>query len=360
MRNGYAEERISYPQPTKIGAWYIYDVPGDGFCGLHALLASFREIKYLENIFYLDQHGWLANNDKLFLQPLVRQVLSLWPDAAGLDLAADLLAAKTTPRYTKNKITNEEITKLVTFVLEGKKPRDLCSDTIETISKMLGLNMRCIELSQLYKKTDDHPEIVHDNNHFRYATKKRIDFTKSWGVYAEQMKNIRKSNAGFDIVNDATVRAMMEGKDKPFEYTSHAANVKIKPTTPKTEATTSPTTTKNDNKATKNKAASFTGLLANFDVQYIVRYDSSSEHLSKFCKIHNLVVDKKEEYCHPFLRTVSNFYLLDSYARILKSGARILDIACKYHHVRKWLSNIQPWKNIGEERPKNNVIDMSG
>jgi hypothetical protein len=51
-------EKISYPEPKYTDGYYWYDVPGDGLCGLHACFAGFREIKYLENMFFLQQHEW--------------------------------------------------------------------------------------------------------------------------------------------------------------------------------------------------------------------------------------------------------------------------------------------------------------
>lgn len=50
-----AYERDTLPRLQRLFNYrtaYVYDVPGDGFCGLHAVLALFREIRYLENLAY--------------------------------------------------------------------------------------------------------------------------------------------------------------------------------------------------------------------------------------------------------------------------------------------------------------------
>ncbi len=38
---------------------FVYDVPGDGFCALHSVLACFRELRYLENVAYFEKRGQL-------------------------------------------------------------------------------------------------------------------------------------------------------------------------------------------------------------------------------------------------------------------------------------------------------------
>jgi len=68
--------------------------------------------------------------------------------------------------------------------------------------------------------------------------------------------------------------------------------------------------------------------------------------MADFCARRNLKKADKETYCHPFLRAVSNWHLLNVYANILRSGCTIFDIACKYHHVVSWLTRVGPLEGI--------------
>lgn len=44
-----------------------------------------------------------------------------------------------------------------------------------------------------------------------------------------------------------------------------------------------------------------------------------------------------ETYAHPFLRTVSNLFLLEAYADAVKRSDTITDLSSKYHITSNWL-----------------------
>lgn len=75
-----AYDKVSLPPLDRVEGvdpLIIYDVPGDGFCGFHSVLALFREIKYLENIAYVSRENKLDNFEKMIFTPLVRDFMNL-------------------------------------------------------------------------------------------------------------------------------------------------------------------------------------------------------------------------------------------------------------------------------------------
>lgn len=113
----------------------------------------------------------------------------------GSDKVTDLLLAEEeygnvidvpTP---KNKEKVLDIRMLVEYVVSGRKPHSLCDQTLALVAKFLGIDVPVITVKELAKFKGDWA-VVHNDNHFRLAAKKRIDFTKPWSVYAEQLKKI--------------------------------------------------------------------------------------------------------------------------------------------------------------------------
>lgn len=89
--------------------------------------------------------------------------------------------------------------------------------------------------------------------------------------------------------------------------------------------------------ASKLLAKCGTGISDNGSLSYTVRYKTDSKEFASFVAKHPITVDPSEGYDHPFLRTVSNYFLLSAYSAAVKNKDKIIDIASKYHHVTKWL-----------------------
>ncbi len=124
---------------------------------------------------------------------------------------------------------------------------------------------------------------------------------------------------------------------------------------PAADAPRAPAVAPRDAKTVKNRTAIVLKkgrYVAEYDCRYKAEHPAFVKFLESTPITHG---DNLQRYCHPFLRTVSNWHYIKALEAGLNTDRTLVDIASKYHTVGKWLQKVD--KDYVLSRPRLQAID---
>jgi hypothetical protein len=375
---------------------YQYPVPGDGFCGIYAVLSCVRELRANKNINYMFTHKLEEVFYNGFLRPILQEFLE------HFNVISSMSRDPNNPKIRIAGTSNdplvlalvEDVNLIQEFLDTSRLPNNLSINTLVVFSRFLGLTP-VFDTDEMPEKgsnfivlcTRPQPcakpcsQVVLVNGHFTpYLTElqdKFYSYEEYWnnlllryttlhyappttpgkkGVY--QQYHLFKQTS-----QSATVVGLLTKRNKPVYYEPNKGALPSQPNilellqqSKNNDADSfdeSENPVKPEGKKKKNDL--ITGLTEqgfNYTCFFNCKNDSK---LDLFIKSHNIgrTVERPQLYCHAFLRTVADYYYLSSldYARRINS-ALICDVASKLDKVFKWVTLIRDrW------RPSRPIID---
>jgi len=361
-------EKLPVLVPENFHGGHVYDVPGDGFCGVHSLFALVPEFNYLQNLSYFRNANSMASCYRNIVANVTKLLLQS-PDVIGADLYDKFGQEEIKYGAKISPYLDQDFTKLHRWIYSDLKnfPDVLCDETIHLYAKLINFSVAVFDRAdfiRLEKTFEGDRCILLQNAHFEPWFRKKIDSSKSHGVYidaftaaVQKIKNANIHFRHFDF-SSANALALLEGKEYPVCYTEKASFSKEKTFGPPTPET--PKSKPEEVKVVPDDVVS-TGIDSRGKMHYSVRY-KNSPRLDDLVGRTSIAYakDNNEGYHHPFLRTISNWFYLSSWQQAFKSSSKtIIDVGSKYHHVVNWLAKAPKNKKIILARPEVNEFDVS-
>jgi len=369
-----------------MGIHIVYDVPGDGFCGIYSILSHYRELKFIQQVSYFEAKDQMRALRKMFLRPLIKDFFDVYLSTTLKDMPNMSEWGPDTALYLPNGValSNASIADLVAlkrFLDDGTCPPGLGNVVLSLIANYVGVPVtfttREFLVDQQKKKGDDNyivwtpPLPGASVGHFRPAFRAAENFDRTIEQNLSAMCSAKPVGAwtGYKL-NDSVIRGLLAGKEEPLEYTPSVPpktgnppsnSVENKPIVPpKTEPVPvdkSKTQVIDEKSKTPALRDLFTGITAEGKATYDCLYYGRGPKFNEFVGSHPINHKPSERYDHPFLRCVSNWFLLFAYELAHRTERRILDIASKYHHTVNWLSRTK--KQCLLARPTVSALDVA-
>lgn len=387
-------------------------VPGDGLCGFWSILCAFPHLAFAENLHYVQQDNRVTQFREVCRKSMFTS-FSEWYlvdlDRTHPGFTSSLLEDSEKPSgisYSNTpcpKTVPEDEWKDAMGFLEwvrnsGPLPKSQGVDILAAFNRFLGRPYMAIVLAEdaaSFAGTEAETILYFSGKaqlgHYEglvprkpCPTSRRVQLETAFSSTFRAMAKYRGDNEGYaalmrSIYSDqeyvpvapkaATPPAPAKGAKSPITpptpaltakkwekaERSPAGNTPTPPLQQTPENPKAPVPAPKDAKTVRNRTAIVLKkgrYVAEYDCRYKAEHPAFVKFLESTPITHG---DDLQRYCHPFLRTVSNWHYIKALEAGLNTDRTLVDVASKYHTVGKWLQKVD--KDYVLSRPRLQAID---